>query len=105
MKNFLTNINIRKKMIVSHGTIAFLAVMVVAICLLGISRQIGTINKMHSGPVVSSGAVADVSQNIEQISAVVYTTSSTAEESASASQELSGQATSLNGLLDQFRLR
>ena len=50
-------------------------------------------------------AVANVSQNIDQITAVVYTTSSTAEESASASQELSGQATSLNGLLDQFRLR
>ena len=50
-------------------------------------------------------AVANISQNIEQITAVVYTTSSTAEESASASQELSGQATSLNGLLDQFRLR
>ena len=50
-------------------------------------------------------AVTDINQNIEQITAVVYTTSSTAEQSASASQELSGQATSLNGLLDQFRLR
>ena len=37
-------------------------------------------------------AVAEISQNIDQISNVVYTTSSTAEESAAASEELSGQA-------------
>ena len=60
MKKFLENINIRKKMIVSHGTIALLAVVVTAIGLLGISTLIGRLDGMHSGPVTSTGAVGDV---------------------------------------------
>lgn len=50
-------------------------------------------------------SVAEISQNIDQISNVVYTTSSTAEQSAAASEELSGQAATLNELLGHFRLR
>ncbi len=50
-------------------------------------------------------AVTQISQNIEDISGVVNTNSSTAEESAAASEELSGQATMLRGMLEQFRLR
>ena len=42
---------------------------------------------------------------INQISEVVQTTASTAEESAAASEELSGQADLLKNLADQFRLR
>ena len=42
---------------------------------------------------------------INQISEVVQTTASTAEESAAASEELSGQASLLSNLAAQFRLR
>lgn len=51
-----------------------------------------------------ANAVTLISQNIEQITGVVSTTSSTAEESAAASEELSGQATMLTGLLGRFKL-
>ena len=52
-----------------------------------------------------AAAVVQISQSIETISGVVNTTSSTAEESAAASEELSGQATMLTGMLERFRLR
>ena len=52
-----------------------------------------------------ASAVAEISHNIDQITGVVHTTSSTAEQSAAASEELSGQATTLNDLLQHFRLR
>ncbi len=51
-----------------------------------------------------ASAVNLISQNIDDISGVVNTTSSTAEESAAASQELSSQATLLSGLLERFKL-
>jgi methyl-accepting chemotaxis protein len=42
---------------------------------------------------------------MEQISNVVQTNSATAEESAAASEELSGQAKMLKSLVQQFKLR
>ena len=50
-------------------------------------------------------AVNQISENIESISTVVTVTSSTAEESAAASEELSSQASMLSGLIDGFKLR
>lgn len=49
-------------------------------------------------------AVAGVTSEIEQISAVVQTNSATAEESAAASEELSGQAQMLKNLVEKFQL-
>ncbi|MFQ9703426.1 MAG: hypothetical protein ACLR0U_17035 [Enterocloster clostridioformis] len=45
-----------------------------------------------------------VTLGIDQISSVVQTNSATAEESAAASEELSGQAQILKNLVGQFRL-
>ncbi|NCC67860.1 MAG: methyl-accepting chemotaxis protein [Clostridia bacterium] len=45
-----------------------------------------------------------ISLGIEQIASVVQMNSATSEESAAASQELSGQATILKGLVSQFKL-
>lgn len=42
---------------------------------------------------------------MNQISAVVQTNSATAEESAAASEELSGQAGVLDDLVSKFRLK
>jgi len=50
-------------------------------------------------------AIVQVNQGIGQISAVVQTNAATAEESAAASQELSGQANLLKDLLSKFQLR
>ncbi len=52
-----------------------------------------------------SSAVAQLVTGIGQVSAVVQANSATAEESAAASQELSGQAQTLKDLVGNFRLR
>ena len=49
-------------------------------------------------------AAGQISQSIDQISSVVQNNSATAEESAAASQELSGQANMLKELLGRFQL-
>ncbi len=49
-------------------------------------------------------AVAQVTTGIDQISSVVQTNSATSEQSAAASQELSGQAKLLKGLVGRFQL-
>ena len=49
--------------------------------------------------------LSEIANNIEQISQIIQTTSSTAEQSAAASEELSGQADILKSLVSQFRLK
>ena len=49
-------------------------------------------------------SIAQISLGLDQISAVVQTTSATAEESAAASEELNGQASTMRSLLNQFQL-
>lgn len=49
-------------------------------------------------------AIRETSKNIDQISSVIQTNSATAEESAAASQELSGQADMLKQLVSRFKL-
>ncbi|MGB5824743.1 MAG: methyl-accepting chemotaxis protein, partial [Proteocatella sp.] len=50
-------------------------------------------------------SIKQVTIGIEQISSVVQTNSATAEESAAASEELSGQAQMMRSLTSQFKLR
>ncbi len=50
-------------------------------------------------------SIAQVTQGIDQISSVVHTNSATSEQSAAASEELSGQAQSLMNLVKQFKIR
>ena len=52
-----------------------------------------------------ASSISQVTQGIDQISSVVQTNSATAEESAAASEELSGQAQVLKHLIDQFKLK
>lgn len=49
--------------------------------------------------------IAQITQGIEQVSHVVQTNSATAEESAAASQELSGQAEMLKVMVGAFKLK
>lgn len=49
--------------------------------------------------------IAQVNQGLEQVSKVVQTNSATAEQSAAASEELSGQANILKGSVEKFTLR
>ena len=49
-------------------------------------------------------AITQINEGIAQISSVVQTNAATAEESAAASEELSGQSTMLNDLVSAFKL-
>ncbi len=51
-----------------------------------------------------SGSISQVTLGIDQISSVVQTNSATSQESAAASEELSGQASLLKELVGKFRL-
>ena len=54
---------------------------------------------------IQSDEAYQIVQSIEQISQVTQTNSATAEESAAASEELSGQANMLKELISAFKLR
>ncbi len=54
---------------------------------------------------IQADAMVQIEQGIEQISAVVQNNSATAEETSATSEELSAQATSMNELVDQFKLK
>ena len=63
--------------------------------------RIGTIYKQAQQ---QADAVGHVSVGIDQVSNVVQMNSATSEESAAASEELSGQAAVLKSLVGQFQL-
>lgn len=52
-----------------------------------------------------ANSLTQITQGIDQISSVVQTNSATAEESAAASEELSGQSQILKNLLGQFKIK
>lgn len=62
-------------------------------------------NKIAEASAVQADMVKQVTVGMEQISGVVQTNSATAEESAAASEELSGQANMLKQLVGGFKLR
>ena len=65
------------------------------------SSLMGSIAKAATDQAES---ISQITLGIDQISSVVQTNSATAEESAAASEELSGQAQILNELVRKFRL-
>ena len=71
----------------------------------GAREIVETINGIASDAQTQAGAVEQIQDQIGQITSVVQTNSSTAEESAATSQELSAQASVLKQLVTTFRLR
>lgn len=70
------------------------------------SKQVvAVVDNISQASAEQASSIAQVTQGIDQISSVVQTNSATAEESAAASEELSGQAQLLKELLSQFRLK
>ena len=55
--------------------------------------------------VQQSEMIVSVENRIKEVSKVIETNSSAAEKSAEVSNELSGQARTLNRLIGQFRIR
>lgn len=64
----------------------------------------GTIERIARASNDQAMSITQVTQGVDQISAVVQTNSATAEESAAASEELSGQSAIMKELVDQFKL-
>lgn len=61
--------------------------------------------KISDGSKQSADSVTQVTVGIEQISSVVQTNSATAEQSAAASEELSGQANMLKEMVSDFKFK
>ena len=63
---------------------------------------VGTI---ANASVQQANSISEINQGIEQISQITQTNTATAEESASASEEMASQAQMLKGLIEAFKLR
>ena len=71
----------------------------------GTQGIVEAINEIVDDAQTQAGAVEQIQNQIGQITSVVQTNSSTAEESAATSQELSAQANVLRQLVKTFHLR
>lgn len=71
----------------------------------GVQSVTVTIDSIYHASDEQAVSIGQVTQGIDQISSVVQTNSATAEESAAASEELSGQAQILKNLVGQFKLK
>lgn len=70
----------------------------------GTKAVTASINEIAEASNAQASSIAQVTQGIDQISSVVQTNSATAEESAAASEELSGQSQMLKQLIGKFKL-
>lgn len=64
-----------------------------------------TVDKISKASTEQANSISQVTIGIDQISAVVQTNSATAEQSAAASEELSGQAAMMKALIAHFKLK
>ena len=69
-----------------------------------VQEVVETIGEISSASREQADAIREITAGGDQISSVVQMNSATSEESAAASEELSGQAGVLNDLVRQFRL-
>ena len=71
----------------------------------GINRNAEIITKIEQSSEDQARAIKQINVGIDQVAQVVQQNSATAEESAAASEEMSGQAHMLEGLIAQFKLK
>ncbi len=71
----------------------------------GVSQSTVIVKGIAISSEEQSEAINQINTGIDQVAQVVSQNSATAEESAAASEELSGQATILEGLISQFKLK
>jgi methyl-accepting chemotaxis protein len=69
------------------------------------AKNAASIEKLYSSSQQQSDSIAGVTSAITQLSSVVQSNSATAEETAAASQVMSGQSESLNQVVNQFKLK
>lgn len=68
------------------------------------ARVVAAMGEITKASAEQAESVAQVTRGLDQISAVVQTNSATAEQSAAASEELSGQAVMLKSLVSKFKI-
>ena len=68
------------------------------------NEVLNTVDKIDEAAQHQAGSIVQVTQEIDQISYVVQKNSATSEESAAASEELSGQAQMLKELVGRFKI-
>ncbi|MGL4362723.1 MAG: methyl-accepting chemotaxis protein, partial [Cellulosilyticaceae bacterium] len=69
------------------------------------NRTTAVVNDIAKTSEDEANAINQVTLGVDQISEVVQTNSATSEESAAASEELSGQAQMLKSLIERFKLK
>jgi len=70
-----------------------------------IEKVTGIVKHIAQASNEQASEIAQITQGIEQVSLVVQTNSATAEESAAASEELTGQAEMLKQMVGSFKLK
>jgi methyl-accepting chemotaxis protein len=71
----------------------------------GITESGHIVSQIAGSSQEQAQGIAHINEGIEQVAMVVQNNSATAEQSAAASQQLSGQSTMLEGLISQFKLK
>lgn len=71
----------------------------------GIGQVNGLISNIATSSNEQATGIAQINMGVEQVAHVVQQNSATAEQSAAASEELSGQSVLLKQMIDQFQLR
>lgn len=66
-------------------------------------KMLAVVQEIANSSKLQSGSIDDISTSLNQISNVISSNSATSEESAAASEELSGQAFVMNDLLNKFK--
>jgi len=69
-----------------------------------IENVVASIESVSSAFEMQAESIAQINIGVEQISNVVQNNSATAQESSATSEELSAQATTLNQMVDEFKL-
>ncbi len=67
-------------------------------------QVMGEVNKIADALEAQTESFTRINEDVDHINDIVQTNSATSEECAAASQEMSGQATMLEGLIAQFKL-
>lgn len=70
-----------------------------------VNEMTSIIGQISEASSVQADSVSQITTGIDQISSVVQTNSATAEESAAASEELSGQSQLMKSLVGRFKLK
>lgn len=70
-----------------------------------VNEMTGIIEQISEASSSQADSISQITMGIDQISGVVQTNSATAEESAAASEELSGQSQMMKNLVGRFKLK